>query len=78
MKLNYRKENDIKYLKESVDIYIKNIIPLVEELYKMKYNTNRIIKTDDKQYKLNQKNYNYYQTEINWGEEPKIISNVYK
>jgi len=80
MKINYRKENDIKYLKEAVDIYVQNIIPLVEDLYRLKYNTNRLEQIDDtpKYYKYIQQKYNYYQTEINNEEEPKIISNVYR
>lgn len=82
MKMNYRKENDVKYLKGAVDIYIKNIIPLVDELYQLKYNVNRVDKVDnnDKQkiWKYNQRKYSYYQTEINWGNEAKIISNVFK
>ena len=80
MKINYRKENNIKYLKEAVDIYITNIIPLVDELYELKYNTNRIeeINESPKYYNYNQQKYNYYQTEINGEKEPKIISNVYR
>ena len=82
MKINYRKENDIKYLKGAVDIYIKNIIPLVDELYELKYDVNRVDKVDNNEkqkiYKYNQRKYSYYQTEINWGNEAKITSNVYK
>ena len=80
MKINYRKENNTKYLKEAVDIYITNIIPLVDELYELKYNTNRIeeINESSKYYNYTQKKYNYYQTEINRDREPKIISNVYR
>lgn len=78
MKMNYRKENDIKYLKEAVDIYVQNLIPLVDELYELKYNVNRTEKVDKKLHKYNQQKYSYYQTEINLDNEPKIISNVYK
>jgi hypothetical protein len=80
MKINYRKENNAKYLKEAVDIYVQNIIPLIDELYELKYNTNRVeqINGTPKYYKYIQQKYNYYQTEINNEEEPKIISNVYR
>jgi len=55
---------------------------IMREKPELKYNVNRVDKVNNidnqKIWKYNQRKYSYYQTEINWGNEAKIISNVFK